>query len=114
MTDVPTYTLEEWRAEATRRGGGELLDCRMLCPLCGNVATPRQFKDAGADPERAAQECIGRVVGARGGLYVRTTKRRPMPRPCDWAAFGLFGTLNGGVFVITPDGKQINVFSFAE
>jgi hypothetical protein len=110
MIEVPTYTLDEWRAEATKRGNGELLDCRMLCPLCGNVATPRQFKDAGASPNRAAQECIGRVVGAKGNLH----SKRPVPQPCDWAGFGLFGTLNSGVFVTMPDGKQINAFSFAD
>lgn len=109
-TEIPTFTLAAWRAEAARRGHGNMLDCRMLCPLCGNVATPRQFKEAGADPGRAAQECIGRVIGARGTLH----SKRPVPQPCDWAGFGLFGTLNGGVFVTMEDGTQINAFSFAE
>jgi hypothetical protein len=109
--DTQEYTLSEWRAEATRRGNGSMLDCPMRCPLCKNVATPRMFKEAGGDPERAAQECIGRLVGAQGGLHVR---KKPMPQPCDWAAFGLFGSLNEGHFVVTEDGKRINVFSFAD
>lgn len=107
---VPTFTLEAWQAEALRRGNGDKYACRFLCPLCGNVATALQFRDAGALPDRVAQECIGRVIGAKGSFE----SPRPVAQPCDWAAFGLFGTLNSGAFVDMPGGKRINVFSFAE
>ena len=104
-----TYTLDAWRAEARRRGGGDLLDCPFICPLCGNVATPRQFKDAGAEGGRAARECLGRATGAPGGLRSGT----PRSQPCDWAAFGLFGTLGKGVTVVYPDGREVEAFAFA-
>ena len=36
-----TLTLEEYQAEGTAKGW------RMLCPMCGNVATPADFEKAG-------------------------------------------------------------------
>lgn len=107
-TTQPTITIEDFRAEVERRGGRA---CGFVCPLCGNVATGHEFAAAGAEARRVAQECIGRVTGANGGLYSKVT---PMPQPCDWAAFGLFGTLGKGQTVVYPDGKQVGAFAFAE
>lgn len=104
-----TMTLEEWRAEARRLGGDDFLDTPFVCPLCGNVATPRQFEEAGAEGSRAPQECIGRVTGAKGGLRSKT----PKAQPCDWASFGLLRTLNGGTTIVKPDGTTADVFDFA-
>lgn len=90
-------TLEQYQAEGKARGW------RVLCPACGNVATPGDFEKAGASPQRAAQECIGRTM-------------TPMPKyekgkkPCDWAAFGLFKL--GGVIVKHDDGKETVAFGF--
>lgn len=111
---MTTYSLEEWQAEAARRGQGNILDCPFTCPLCGNVATPRQFQEAGSEPAYAAQMCIGRVTGAKGGLRVKKRRRDPMPQPCDWISGGLFTTLGKGVVVITPEGKEVDAFPFAE
>jgi hypothetical protein len=108
------YTLAEWRAEGVRRGGGDLLDARFRCPLCQHVASPRDFQAAGADPNRAAMECIGRVIGARGGMRVERRPGQAMPQPCDWAAFGLFGTLNKGVEVEMESGNVVWAFAFAD
>lgn len=78
----------------------------MVCPMCGNVATPKDFESAGADPQRAAQECIG-----------RTMKPMPEPKegktPCNWAAYGLFKTCGKGMLVVMPDGTKVEVFEFA-
>jgi hypothetical protein len=103
--------LDTWRTEALERGGGDFLNTPFECPLCGHVATPADFIAAGAKGDRAAVECIGRVIGAKGSLH---SKKRPVPQPCDWAAFGLFGTLNGGVEVQWPDGHTSWSFAFAE
>lgn len=67
-----------------------------LCPRCGHVATLGDFRALGAEPGRAAQECIGRVQGSTVG--------------CDWAAFGLLGTLAGGVLVVTEEGVEVPCF----
>lgn len=109
-TELRIWTLEEWRAEAKRRGGGNVMACRFRCPLCGNVASIQDFKDAGAEsPDSAAQMCIGNLVGAKGNL----NSGRPVPQPCDWKAYGLFSTLNEGETILV-DGQSVNVFSFAD
>ena len=89
-TAVP---LAEWQAEMGRRGKA---DCKFRCPQCGNEASPADFKAAGADPQRAPQECIGRVDPKLGG--------------CDWAAFGLFDTCPQHVDL---GDRTIPVFAFA-
>lgn len=106
-----TIPIDVWRARGLELGGGTFLDCPFVCPLCGNIATPRDFQAAGAEPARAAQECIGRVVGAAGGL---SRGNQATNKPCDWAAFGLLGTLNGGATVVHPDGTTTDVFAFAD
>lgn len=94
-----TLSLADFQAE------GEAKGWRFQCPMCGNVASPADFKAAGADPQRAAQECIGRLM-------------RPMPipglgkKPCDWSAFGLFKTAGRGVLVNMVDGSCIEAFDF--
>lgn len=107
MADLLKMTLDEWRAEVERRGAK---DCKFRCPLCKNIATPRDFHNAGIDPEKVATNCIGRYIGAKGNLNSPT----PTPKPCDWAAYGLFGTLNEGIQITKPDGKTLLVFSFAD
>lgn len=109
---IQPIPIDEWRAEALRRGKGNFLDTRFVCPACGHVATPRDFQNLGDDPNRAPQECIGRAMNRKGagdgevGEWGRKS-------PCNWAAFGLFGTLDGGQTVVMPDGQLVNVFDFA-
>lgn len=105
MSETATaIPLADWQADMERRGK---LDCKFRCPFCGNEATPNDFKAAGAEPERAARECVGRVTGAKGSLH------GSKQQPCDWAAFGLFGTLNEGTKIQLEDGREIWVFDFA-
>ena len=93
------YELMEWREKCKAAG------YRFRCPVCGNIATPQDFKAIGADPEKAAQECIGRHMpdsrDAFGGKGVG---------PCNYAAYGL---LRLGEFV-TIDGEKVPVFPIAE
>ena len=116
--EILHMTLEEWRAAALAAGGGDFRNTPFRCPLCRHVATPADFIAAGAEGERAAQECIGRVVGAKGGLKKANGKAKSdaesRTQPCDWVAFGLFGVLNDGIEVTFPDGKTHWTFLFAE
>ena len=108
------YTLSEWKAEGKRRFGGNFEDWKFVCPACGRVNTGREFKDFGAQPKDMYQTCIGRYNG-KGISGLKHDKNDPAPEfGCDWAAFGLFGTLNSGDVVVADDGKETAVFSFAE
>lgn len=98
---MKTQTLAVWMAEAKERFGredGTTLDMAFVCPKCGRVQTVKEFVDRGLSPDSAAQNCLGRFDDAVG---------------CDWAAYGLFGTLGKGRFVMLPNGHEIQVFDFA-
>ena len=101
------YTHTEWLSELKERFGDDLTKWAFVCPACGKVSTVQEFKDAGADPNDAYQTCIGRHIG----------------KGCNWAAFGLFKTLNGrdrqprtarGDVIVTEDKKEVPVFSMAD
>jgi len=95
--DKKTYTPEEWRAEGKRRFGSKFEDWKFKCPSCGNVASGKEFKEAGAEPNDMYQNCIGRFNGKEKG--------------CDWAAYGLFDICT--VHIQHGD-KLVPVFDFAE
>jgi hypothetical protein len=69
------------------------------------VATPQDFKDAGANPNRIGQECIGRSLGA-----LRKNEKYT-GRGCDWCAYGLF---RGPWIVVMPDGQEVGSFPLAD
>jgi hypothetical protein len=104
------WTQAEFIEEAKRRFGDDPLRWAFACPHCGDVATPQDFKDAGADPNRIGKECIGRSLGALAGGPTADGGRSKASRGCDWCAYGLFG---GPWTVITPEGKKIHSFRFA-
>lgn len=101
------YTHPEWLAELKNRFGEDVMKWSFKCPACGKVSTMQEFKDAGAEPNDSYQTCIGRFTGK--GSPTKDSKEG-----CNWAAFGLFGTLSGGDVIITEEGKEVPVFSMAE
>jgi len=108
------YSVEEWKAEAIKRFGKDPLTWKFVCPNCGHVQCGQDFMNinmrspAAIDPTRstpypvkdckntAYQECIGRYGVGTG---------------CDYCAFGL---IDSDTKVVTPDGKKIPIFPFAE
>lgn len=101
------YTHKEWMEELNNRFGEDVKKWAFKCPACGKVSTLQEFKDAGAEPNDSYQNCIGRFTG-------KGSPTKNSYEGCDWAAYGLFGTLNGGDVVITDEGKEIQVFSMAD
>ena len=109
--DKTRWTQDELVAEATARFGEDALDWAFRCPSCGDVATARDFQQAGADPNRIGQECIGRHLGALSGTKPTEDQGRALAsRGCDWAAYGLF---RGPWLVTVPGGKEIASFPLA-
>lgn len=102
-------TLEEWLSEGKKRFGDDFTNWKFRCPACGHVASGQDFKKLGAKPNDMYQICIGRANGkGTDGM-----KGKDEGNGCNWAAFGLFGTLDKGRIVITPEGKEVEVFDFA-
>ena len=103
-----TYTHVEWLAEGKRRFGDDFMKWRFQCPACGHIASVQDIKDAGGDPETQSYFCcIGRFTGQG------SPDRKHNEKGCNWTAGGLFGTMGKGVTIITPDGKEHDVFDFA-
>lgn len=82
---------DEWLADGERRFGKNLEDWKFICPHCGNIASGKEFRDAGADPSSIYCECIGRYIPNKG---------------CDWAAYGLLD-------ICTTHVENMPVFDFA-
>jgi hypothetical protein len=105
---VIKQTLQEWLDEGKQRFGDDFTNWRFKCPACGHVASGQDFKDLGANPNDMYQVCIGRV----NGKGTDGTEGKDEGNGCNWAAYGLFGTLGKGRIVINED-KEVQVFDFA-
>lgn len=89
------YTRDEWLAEGEKRFGKNFEDWKFKCPRCGNVASGKDFKEAGVkEPNVMYCECIGRYVKRKG---------------CDWAAYGLFDICR-----VHVDGNPVFEFAIEE
>lgn len=109
---TPQMTYDEWTAEARKRFGADHMAWRFVCPICKNIASVgdfKEFKDKGAKPNSAYQQCIGRYKGSKHKAFPTDGKRGS---PCDYALYGLFRL--PGVIVVMPDGEKIMAFAFAE
>lgn len=103
-------TIKEWQEEGKKIFGEDFKKWKFKCPACGHISSIKDFIDAGADPNDAYQECIGRVNGkGEDGM-----QGKEQGFGCNWAAYGLLGTLGKGRIVITDEGKEIDIFDFAE
>ena len=103
---MKTMTFDDWKAAALAAGNGDPRAVPFQCPKCGHVATGYDFEDVAVDYGRAQSNCIGRFIGALEKPATNTVG-------CDWAAYGLLGTMGKGVNVLLPDGKTREVFDFA-
>ena len=109
-TKKKVMTQREWMEEGKRRFGEDFMNWKFQCPMCGHIASIREFRDAGADnPNSAYQECIGRYTG-------KGSPQKDDSSGCNWAAYGFLGIPNGkGIIVISDDdGTGPDCFDFAE
>lgn len=105
---MKTMELKEWKETGKELYGEEPINWKWECPACGHVASAKEFDEFGEDPSRAYQNCIGRVNG-KG-----TSNGEDNGYGCNWAAYGLFGTLGKGINIVTEDGHEVEVFEFAD
>ena len=102
-------TLAEWLAEGERRFGKSPFEWKFVCPSCGHIQAVgdfRQFKERGANPDCAAQLCIGRFTGADGAFDPAKYK------PCNYTVNGLLCLAK--TVVVLENGVEQAVFEFAE
>jgi len=82
-------------------------DAAFICPACRRVSAVKDIIAAGGDADDAPQQCIGRLNG-KG-----TPNGQDEGFGCNWASYGLLGTLGKGRKVVFPDGHKAEVFDFA-
>ena len=78
-------TMQEWHDEGVRRFGPDEMAWRFVCPACKHVATPQDWKTAGAKESHVAFSCIGRFMDNPREAFAKG------PGPCNYAGGGLFG-----------------------
>jgi hypothetical protein len=88
---------DQWLKEGESHFGGDRMNWRFVCPLCGRTFKASDWRDAGAKPDAVGFACVGRW--------------KP-DLECDYAGGGLF-RLNP-VRVETPSGKVVEMFEFAK
>lgn len=101
-------TLEQWQEEGKRLFGDDVKKWTFVCPACGHVSTVQDFLDVGAAVNDAYNVCIGR----KNGKGADGMEGMDKGNGCNWAAYGLFGTLGKGTTVITPKGDKTDIFDF--
>lgn len=100
-------SLAEWEAEGTRRFGPDKSRWRFVCPMCGHDAATPEWEAAGAPEGAVAFSCVGRWLDVARDAFDKTGKG-----PCNYTGGGLF-RLNP-IAITTPDGKEHELFAFAE
>lgn len=94
-----TWTHAEWLAELSRRFGPDPMAWAFICPMCGDVATGQDFKDAlAAEPRTRADGTTFRASDLLGGQCI------------GWSLGALTGAWQGWR---TDDGKRLSVFPMA-
>jgi len=99
-------THTDWLEEGKRRFGKDMYDWKFVCPVCGHVASIRDWKQAGATEGEVAFSCIGRrIEGSKQAFDEKGAG------PCTYAGGGLI-KLNP-VHVVMPDFSTRQCFEFA-
>ena len=102
-----TMTLEEWKTKGRELFGDDQCEWKFKCPVCGYVASVKDWKDAGATEGMVAFSCIGRLQDK-----CRDAFEGKGSGPCSYAGGGFF-KLNP-IMVIDPDGNEHQMFEFAD
>lgn len=103
-----TMTKKEWFALGTDLYGDDYFQWKFICPSCGHVQTPedfRPYKNNGATPDTARFSCIGRYDGHMDVSIFAS------PGPCNYTSGGLFPL--APVEVVDDDKKHL-VFAFKD
>ena len=98
----------EWSSDGERRFGKDRMKWKFICPNCGNIQSPEDFKkykDKGAKPDTAYFNCIGRFMDKCEGTMLNNKS------PCNYTLGGLINFVK--TIVISEDGKETHVFEFA-
>lgn len=110
MSKITEMTLEEYLAKGKELYGENTDEWKYKCPACGHIQTIKDFKpykEKGATPNSATEECIGRYTG---GEWIGKNGKKTTS-PCNYAGYGLFRI--SPIRVKLKDGETTHSFAFA-
>ncbi len=100
------YTYAEWLRAAKHRYGSDSANWRFVCPICGHVASVRDWREAGAPEGAAGFSCVGRwIEGAKKAFAKKGTG------PCTYAGGGL---IQRNPIRVLDNGIVHRLFAFAD
>lgn len=102
-----TLTRQEWEAEGERRFGKNKMDWKFVCPVCGHVASVRDYQAAGAPEGAVGFSCVGRYLKESPGVFLENKAS-----PCNYAGGGLF-RMNPVLIVDKDADNEHTYFDFA-
>jgi len=100
-------TEAEWLAKGERLFGPDKMRWRFVCPVCGHVAAPADWKAIGAGNGEVAFSCVGRYIAGAKQAFEKSGKG-----PCTYAGGGLF-RLNP-LEIVRENGEVVSYFAFDE
>lgn len=99
-------SVEAWQARASELFGDDFLGWRFVCPVCGNVASVKDFSSLGAPANSATINCLGRYLPEG---KVRNAFGLGSGRPCNYAGLGL---IRLSPVRVSAQGSDHHVFAF--
>jgi hypothetical protein len=100
-----TLTRQQWEAAGASRYGTDRMQWKFRCPSCGHIATPADYRSAGAPENAVAFSCVGRWSGSESEAFAGKKG------PCNYAGGGLF-RLNP--IAVTDGANKHEMFDFAD
>lgn len=97
MKNKVFISVDNWKKLGQKLYGDDLENYKFKCPACGRVASGKEYKEAGAQPNDMYQCCISRFLN---------------DSTCKWASYGLFDICK--VRVLVDDGAEVPVFEYAD
>jgi hypothetical protein len=98
-------TREQWIAAGKSRYGADRMQWWFRCPSCGHIATPQDYRAAGAPATAVGFSCVGRWSGAASEAF------SDADGPCNYAGGGLFRI---NPILVTDGAQEFSMFDFAE
>jgi hypothetical protein len=96
-------TEEDFSRVAAERFGGDPMEWKFVCPVCGFVQSVRDYKNAGAPESAVAFSCVGRWIEGSSEAFSGNKG------PCNYAG--------GGLIRLNPvkiEGRTNNYFALAQ
>lgn len=103
-------TFKEWEDEGLKLFGEDRMKWRFVCPICDTVISVKDYRNAGANNNQIAFNCIGRFLPKEKCQRAFSEEQLIKGMPCDYTGGGLFRM--NPVKVLDDNGVVHELFDF--